>query len=100
VWNDDVEKGIKEKKDSLRCIYLDRSAENIEKYKMEKKAAKRVASEARGQAYEDFYQWLDTKEGEREIYNMAKIREREARDVDQFKYIKDGADPLGEGRGD
>ncbi|KAK1613062.1 hypothetical protein QYE76_036735 [Lolium multiflorum] len=67
---------------------------NMEKYKMAKKAAKRAVSEARGQAYEDLYQWLGTKEGEKDIYRMAKIRERKTRDVDQVKCIKDGADQL------
>ena len=59
---------------------------------MTKKATKRAVSDARGLAYEDLYQRLDTKEGEREIYKMAKIRERKTRDVDQVKCIKDGAD--------
>ena len=61
---------------------------------MAKKAAKRAVSEARGRAYEDLYQRLDTKEGERDIYKMAKSRERKTRDVDQIKCIKDGADQL------
>ena len=39
-WNDDVQKAIKEKKDCFIRMYLDRSADNIEKYKMVKKAAK------------------------------------------------------------
>ena len=39
-WNDDVQKAIKEKKDCFKRLYLDRSADNIEKYKMTKKAAK------------------------------------------------------------
>ena len=66
----------------------------MEKYKMAKKAVKRAVSEARGQAYEDLYQRLGTKEGEKDIYRMAKIRERKTRDVDQVKCIKDGADQL------
>jgi hypothetical protein len=87
-------KAIMEKKDCFRCLYLDRSADNIEKYKMAKKATKRVVSEAHGRAYEGLYQRLDTKEGERHIYKMAKIRERKTRDVDQVKCIKDEADQL------
>ena len=93
-WNDDVQKAIKEKKDCFRRLYLDRSADNIEKYKMAKKAAKRAVGEARGRAYEDLYQRLGTKEGERDIYKMAKIRERKTRDIGQLKCIKDGADQL------
>ncbi|XP_073355151.1 uncharacterized protein [Aegilops tauschii subsp. strangulata] len=61
---------------------------------MAKKAARRAMSEARGRAYEDLYQRLGTKEGERDIYKMDKIRERKMRDVDQVKCIKDGADQL------
>jgi ribosomal protein L20A (L18A) len=93
-WNTDVQKAIKEKKDCFRRLYLDRSADNMEKYKMTEKATKRAVSEARGQAYEDLYQRLGTKEGEKDIYRMAKIRERKTRDVDQVKCIKDGADQL------
>ena len=66
----------------------------MEKYKVAKKAAKRAVSEARGRAYEDLYQRLNTKEGERDIYKMAKIRERKTRDVNQVKCIKNGADQL------
>lgn len=66
----------------------------MEEYKVAKKAAKRAVSEARGRAYEDLYQRLSTKEGERDIYKMAKIRERKTRDVNQVKCIKDGADQL------
>jgi hypothetical protein len=40
----------KEKKDYFRCLYLDRGADNIEKYKMAKKATKRAISEAWGRA--------------------------------------------------
>ena len=73
-WNTEVQKAIKEKKDCFRRLYLDRSATNMEKYKEAKKASKRAVSEARGRAYEDLYQRLIMKEGERDIYKMAKIR--------------------------
>src|SRR4051812_13006917 len=97
-WNDDVQKAIKHKKDCFRRQYLDRSADNIEKYKMAKKAAKRAIGEARGRAYEDLCQWLGTKEGERDIYKMAKIRDRKMRDIGQAKCIKDKSRPtLGKG---
>ena len=39
-WNDGVQKAIKEKKNCFGLLYLDRSADNIEKYKMAKRAAK------------------------------------------------------------
>lgn len=66
----------------------------MEKYKVAKKAAKPAVSEARGRTYEDLYRRFNTKEGESDIYKMAKIRERKTRDVNQVKYIKDGANQL------
>ena len=39
---------------------------------MTKKTAKRVVSVAKGRTYEDLYQRLSTKEGEKDIYRMAR----------------------------
>jgi hypothetical protein len=71
-WNEKVQNAIKEKKECFRCMHLDRSVDNIEWYKVTKKTAKRAMSEARGQMYDRLYQRLGTKEGEKDIYRMAK----------------------------
>jgi hypothetical protein len=70
-------------------MHLDRSVDNIERYKVERKTAKRAVSEARGQMYDGLYQRLGTKEGEKDIYRMAKSRERKTWDIIQVKNIKD-----------
>ncbi|EMS68923.1 hypothetical protein TRIUR3_04067 [Triticum urartu] len=44
-WKDNVQKAIKEKKDCLRHTHLDRSANNIEKYKVAKKVANTTRNE-------------------------------------------------------
>ncbi|PWZ52728.1 Transducin beta-like protein 2 [Zea mays] len=93
-WNEDVQKAIKEKKDCYKRLHHDKCADNIEKYRIAKKSAKRAVSRARGQAYDALYQRLDTKQGEKDIYRMAKIRERKTRDVNQVKCIKDEANQL------
>ena len=59
---------------------LRKRSANIEKYKVAKKTAKRVVSEAKGRAYEDLYQRLSTKKGEKDIYKMARARNRKTRD--------------------
>ena len=69
-------------------MYHDRCANNIEKYKVTKKTAKRAVSEAKGWAYEDLYQYLSTKEEEKDIYRMARARDRKTRDFNQIKCIK------------
>ena len=45
-------------------------------------------SVAKGKAYDDLYQRLGTKEGEKNIYRMAKIREQKTRDINKIKCIK------------
>jgi hypothetical protein len=68
--------------------------DNVDRYKVAKKTAKRVMSEARDQIYDGLYQRLGTKEGEKDIYRMAKSRERKTRDIIQVKCIKDATERL------
>ena len=75
-------------------MYHDRCADNIEKYKVAKKTAKRAMNESKGQAYEDLYQRLSTKKGEKDIYRMAMARDRKTRDFNQVKHIKDEREQL------
>jgi hypothetical protein len=89
-----VQKAIKEKKECFRRMHLDRSVDNVERYKVAKKTAKRTMSEARGQMYDGLYQWLGTKEGEKDIYRMAKNQERKTREIIQVKCIKDATERL------
>ena len=60
--NDEVQRAIKEKKECFKRLHLDKSAANIEGYKLAKRVAKRVVSVAKGKAYDDLYQRLGTKE--------------------------------------
>ena len=75
-------------------MYHDGSVDNIEKYKVAKKTAKRVVSVAKGRAYENLYQRLSTKEGEKDIYRMARARDRKTRDFNQVKCINDEREQL------
>jgi hypothetical protein len=75
-------------------MHLDRSVDNVERYKVAKKTAKRAVSEARGQVYDGLYQRLGMKEWEKDIYRMAKSQERKTRDIIQVKCIKDAAERL------
>jgi hypothetical protein len=61
---------------------------------MHKKTAKRAVSEANGRAYDDLYRRLSTKEVEKDVYKIARIRKRKMRDLNQVKCIKDEMDKL------
>jgi hypothetical protein len=93
-WNEKVQKTIKEKKECFTHMHLDRSADNIEQYKVSKKTAKRAVSEARGRMYDGLYQRLGMKDREKDIYGMAKSRERKTRDIIQVKCINDETERL------
>ncbi|KAJ4744373.1 Retrovirus-related Pol polyprotein from type-1 retrotransposable element R2 [Rhynchospora pubera] len=93
-WNDEVQKAIKEKKECYKRLHHDKTDDNAQKYKLAKKNAKKAVSKARGRAYEDLYQKLSTKEGEKDVYKIAKFRDRKTRDLNQVKCIKDETDRL------
>jgi hypothetical protein len=59
-----------------------------------KKTVKRAVSEAMSQMYDELYQRLCMKEGEKDIYKMAKSLERKTRDIIQLKCIKDATERL------
>ena len=59
-----MQRAIKEK-ECFKRLHLDKSTTNIEGYKLAKRAAKRAVSVANGKTYDDLYQRLSTKEGEK-----------------------------------
>jgi hypothetical protein len=88
-------KGLLRRRRSVsKRLHLNKSATNIEGYRLAKRSAKRAVSVAKGQAFDDLYQRLGTKEEEKDIYRIARIRERKTRDINQIKCIKDGTDRL------
>jgi hypothetical protein len=85
---------IKKKKECFRRMHLDISVNTVEWYKVAKKTTKQAVSEARGQMYDELYQRLGMKEGEKDIYRMAKSRERKTSDIIQVKCMKDVTERL------
>ena len=59
------------------------------RYKVTKKAAKKAAAIAKTMAYDKLYQKLETKEGEKEVFKLARVRERRTRDLGVVRCIKD-----------
>ncbi|KAL3518874.1 hypothetical protein ACH5RR_021463 [Cinchona calisaya] len=88
-WEEGVQNKIKVKRANYKALYSCRSDENIEKYKLAKKESKKAVNEERDRAFEDFYQKLESKEGERDIYKIAKARAHRTKDLTQVKCIKD-----------
>ena len=62
---------------------------NFERYKLAKKEAKKVIQNARVKVYKEVYEKLDTKEVEKDIYRISRIRERKTRDLYTVWCVKD-----------
>ena len=59
-------------------------------YKEAKKASKREVAISKAKKYDEVYEKLGTREGEKDIYKLAKSRARSQRDVGDVKCVRDG----------
>ena len=83
-WNEEVQESIKEKKEAKKA-WDKIGDENTKKiYKEKKSKAKKAVAMAKGRAYDDLYARLETKEGEKELYRLARQRDR-SRDIQHVK---------------
>ena len=62
---------------------------SFERYKLAKKEAKKAVQNARAKVYKEVYEKLNTKEVEKDIYRIARIRERNTRDLCTVRCVKD-----------
>ena len=61
----------------------------ILKRSTKKSKAKKAVAMAKGRVYDDLYARLETKEGEKELYRLARQRDRAGNDVQHVRVIKD-----------
>ena len=58
-------------------------------YKEKKSKAKKAVAMAKGRVYDDLYAKLKTKKGEKELYRLARQRDRAGKDVQYVRVLKD-----------
>ncbi|KAK9671053.1 hypothetical protein RND81_12G003600 [Saponaria officinalis] len=88
-WNDEVRQAIKTKRECYKVLGKCMSDENFEKYKEARRAAKKTVRDARAKVNQEMYAKLDTKEGEKDIYKLARIRDRKTKDIGRVRCVKD-----------
>ena len=88
-WNEEVQKSIKEKKEAKKAWDKIRDENTKKIYKEKKNKAKKAVAMAKGRAYDDLYARLETKEGEKELYRLARQRNRAVKDVQHVRVKKD-----------
>ena len=97
-WNEEVKKKVKAKKEAYAEFMSSSSEDEREDkkigYKVAKKVAKRAVTVAKSQAFDRLYHKLGTKEGENEVFKLARARERKTRDLGVVSCIKDEEDKV------
>ncbi|KAK3507261.1 hypothetical protein QTP70_012974 [Hemibagrus guttatus] len=88
-WNEEVQDSIQKKRLAKKKWDVDRTEENRQKYKELQRRVKREVSMAKQKAYDELYTRLDTREGEKDLYRLARQRDRDGKDVQQVRVIKD-----------
>ena len=88
-WNEEVQDIINKKKLAKKSWDRQRDEESHQEYKDMRNLAKIEVAKAKGKAYEELYEKLDTKEGEKDLYRLARQKDRQGRDVQHVKMIKD-----------
>ncbi|KAK3533185.1 hypothetical protein QTP70_013590 [Hemibagrus guttatus] len=88
-WNEEVQDSIQRKRLAKKKWDMDRTEENRQEYKELQRRVKREVSKAKQKAYDELYTRLDTREGEKVLYRLARQRDRDGKDVQQVRVIKD-----------
>ena len=88
-WNEEVQESIKEKKKAKKVWGKIRNENTKKIYKEKKSKAKKAVAMAKGHAYDNLYARLEIKEGEKELYRLARKRFRTGKDAQHVRVIKD-----------
>ncbi|KAK3524132.1 hypothetical protein QTP70_018031, partial [Hemibagrus guttatus] len=83
-WNEEVQDSIQRKRLAKKKWDMDRTEDNKQEYK---ELQCRVKREVSKKAYDELYTRLDTREGEKDLYSLARQRDRDGKDVQQVRVI-------------
>ncbi|KAK3516533.1 hypothetical protein QTP70_021738 [Hemibagrus guttatus] len=88
-WNEEVQDSVQRKRLAKKKWDMDRTEENRQEYKELQCRVKREVSKAKQKAYDELYTRLDTREGEKDLYRLARQRDRDGKDAQQVRVIMD-----------
>ncbi|KAK3546888.1 hypothetical protein QTP86_003816 [Hemibagrus guttatus] len=86
-WNEEVQDSIQRKRLAKKKWDMDRTEENRQEYKELQRRVKREVSKTKQKAYDELYTRLDTREGEKDLYRLARQKDRDGKDVQQLFHV-------------
>ena len=87
-WNDEVQEVIKAKKVAKKIWETSGRQEDRDIYRQANKAAKKAVAMNKALAMNELYEELETPEGERKMFRIAKARDKASKDFSHMKQIK------------
>ena len=87
-WNGKVQEVIKAKKVANKIWDASRRQEDKDRHRQANKAAKKAVATTNALAMNELYEDLETPEGERKIFRIAKARYKATKDFSHMKQIK------------
>ena len=88
-WDEEVQESIRKKRLAKNRCDIQRDEESKQEYKEMRREAKKEVAKAKSKAYDELYEELDTKEGEKILYRLARQRHQAGKDVQQVRMMKD-----------
>ncbi|XP_065654616.1 uncharacterized protein LOC136081243 [Hydra vulgaris] len=87
--NEEVQESLREKRLAEKNWHFQQDEESRQKYKEMCGKTKRAVAKAKEKAYSYLYEKLNIKEWEKDLYRLARKRNRDGQDVQQVRMIKD-----------
>ena len=84
-----MQESIRKKRLAKKRWDIPRDEESKQEYKEMRREAKKEVAKAKSKAYDELYEGLDTKEGEKTLYRLARQRHQAGKDVQQVRMMKD-----------
>ena len=88
-WDEEVQESIRKKRLAKKRWDIQRDEESKQEYKEMRREAKKEVAKAKSKAYDELYEGLDTKEGEKTLYRLARQIHQAGKDVQQVRMMKD-----------
>nr|CDJ97133.1 endonuclease-reverse transcriptase HmRTE-e01 [Haemonchus contortus] len=87
-WNDEVQRVVRQKKSAYKRWQKTRAPEDLAAYRTSKRLAKAAVAKAKNTEMDALYEKLDSREGEKFVFRLAKARHRATRDIGVVKSVR------------
>ncbi|KAJ8732897.1 hypothetical protein PYW07_015496 [Mythimna separata] len=93
-WDDGVQEATRKKKGLFKKWQGSNSPEDREAYGAAKRACKKAVARARSKSLAPLYDKLETVEGQKLIFKLARAREKATRDISKCLFVRDAQGKL------